>query len=311
MNAVPHHPELWQRHGDYGYDASVEGLMPLGIGGIVTASLASLHLRQERRWLGAVEAAVSIALLGTTAIYLHTTRRGKFAVWAELLEALPLHGDEQVLDAGCGRGAVLAMIAKLLPRGRATGLDLWTRDQSGNSPEATWRNLEREGVSDRCEIRTGDLLAMPFADAAFDLVLSSMAIHNIDERDLRHHQRRFQALDEVVRVLRPGGRLLIADFWSSAYAAHLRERGLERVERRPLGWRFWYGPWIGAGLATATKPAQPTVRSSQPRRVTTAASPGSSSTVVVSDSTIAGPDSRWLAASSAKSKTGTSSQPRR
>jgi arsenite methyltransferase len=294
---MAHHPELWQHRGDYGYDASVEGLVPLGVGGAVTGALACLHLRQGRRWLGTIETVASSALLATAALYRHTTRRGKFAVWAELLDRLPLHGDEWVLDAGCGRGAVLTMVAKLLPRGQVTGLDLWTRDQSGNSPAATRRNLAAEGVRDRCEIRTGNLLAMPFPDDTFDLVVSSMAIHNIDERDLRHHDRRFQALDEVLRVLRPGGRLLITDFWSATYARHLRERGVEGVEQRALGWRFWYGPFLGAGLVTGVKPAQPgtavpTLRSSQPSRVTSAASPGPSSTVVVSDSTMAGPARR-------------------
>jgi SAM-dependent methyltransferase len=49
---------------------------------------------------------------------------------------------------------------------------------------------------------------MPLSDATFDLVVSSMAIHNIDENNLRDHARRFQALDEAVRVLNPGGRLI-------------------------------------------------------------------------------------------------------
>jgi arsenite methyltransferase len=75
--------------------------------------------------------------------YLYSTRRGKFAVWAELLDAQPWRGDEHVLDIGCGRGAISVMMAKIVPRGRAVGLDLWrSEDQSGNNPEATWRNLD-------------------------------------------------------------------------------------------------------------------------------------------------------------------------
>ena len=56
-------------------------------------------------------------------------------------------------------------------------------------------------------------------------------------------------------MLRPGGRLVITDFWPAVYAGHLRARGLTRVQRRPLGWRFWYAPGLGAGLVLATKPA--------------------------------------------------------
>ncbi len=97
----------------------------------------------------------------------------------------------------------MAMVAKLVLRGHVVGLDLWTDDQSGNRPETTRRNLDLEGVSDRCELKTGDMLAMPFADASFDLVVSSMAIHNIDENNMRNHTRRVQAVDEAVRVLKP------------------------------------------------------------------------------------------------------------
>src|SRR5579875_1360418 len=174
------HPELRQRRGDYGFDAPLQGLVPTGVGGLLLAGLAAIQKRSGHHRAAAAELLSSLVLLLTFGIYWHTTRRGKFAVWADLLEGLQLRGNEQVLDVGCGRGAVLAMVAKLLPNGHAVGLDLWTADQSGNNPEATLQNLTAEGVSGRCELRTGDMLAMPFPDATFDLVVSSMAIHNLD-----------------------------------------------------------------------------------------------------------------------------------
>jgi hypothetical protein len=60
-----------------------------------------------------------------------------------------------------------------------------------------------------------------------------------------------------VRVLRPGGRLAIADirYVTAEYTARLRERGMEDVHARGLGWRFWYGgPWVATNLVTARKP---------------------------------------------------------
>jgi arsenite methyltransferase len=71
--------------------------------------------------------------------------------------------------------------------------------------------------------------------------VSSLAIRNIDdERDLHNRTRGLQAVSEAVRVLKPGGRLLITDLlWTRRNARHLRQMGLLNVEQRSLGWRFW------------------------------------------------------------------------
>lgn len=246
---------LRAHRGDYGYDGSPRALCVVGAIAVMLAGLGGVHRRAGRRRLTALELSSSLALLATVVSYLHTTRRGKFAVWAEILDDETLRGDERVLDMGCGRGAVLAMVAKLTPVGQAVGLDLWTADQSGNRPAATMRNLHAEGVTERCALVTADMVAMPFSDNSFDMVLSSMAMHNIDRRHRRSAPRRLDAIDEAVRVLKPGRRLLIADLiGASAYGAHLVDLGMADVGHRSLGWRFWYGPGAGATLVTATKP---------------------------------------------------------
>ena len=138
------------------------------------------------------------------------------------------------------------MAAQHLTTGRAVGMDLWrTVDQSGNSAEATQRNAIAEEVADRVELHTGDMTALPFEDNRFDVVLSSLAIHNISGRGGRE-----KAISEAMRVLRPGGRLLIVDVRGTRqYQAQLGKIGIYDVARRRLGWWSW-----PARLVTATKP---------------------------------------------------------
>jgi arsenite methyltransferase len=195
------------------------------------------------------------AVVACTGCGLYASRRGKFAVWAELLNDLALRGDEQILDLGCGRGAVLLLAAQHLTTGRAVGVDLWkSKDQSGNAAEATRRNSVAEGVADHVELYTADLAALPFEDNTFDLVVSNIAIHNIKGRAGRD-----RAIEEAVRVLSPGGRLLISDIWASRhYRARLTELGMTAVACRSLGWRMWWsGPWLRTRLVIATKPLTP------------------------------------------------------
>jgi ubiquinone/menaquinone biosynthesis C-methylase UbiE len=83
------------------------------------------------------------------------------------------------------------------------------------------------------------------------VIVSSLAIHNI-----RGTLGRQKAIAEAVRVLRPGGRLLIADIRGTRHhQAQLVKLGMNDVARRGLGWRFWWGgPWAATRLVTATKP---------------------------------------------------------
>jgi len=236
-NQPPPPPPRWPR---YGVDAPP-------IPAVLAAAGAACGLAAARWRPGRIAlAAAGTVLLANAGVYLHTTLRGKLRIWERELDRAGLRGNEQLLDLGCGRGTVLIAAARRLPTGRAVGADRWTRDQSGNSPEVTLANAAAAGVADRVEVHTADMTALPFPDGSFDVVTSALAIHNIPTQG-----GRYRAVDEAMRVLRPGGQLLIADPWPMArkYAAHIGHGTL-----RGLGPGYWYGgPWLGITLLHAVK----------------------------------------------------------
>jgi arsenite methyltransferase len=158
-------------------------------------------------WLSTGAAGLSAFLLLYAAVMLASSIVGKKRVSDRLVAALALSGNERVLDAGCGRGLALIACAKKLKAGKAVGIDLWAaKDLSSNNREAALANAAAEGVADRVEVETGDITQLPFSDASFDAVISMTVIHNIPSRDARD-----RALRELVRVLKPGGRIAIFD----------------------------------------------------------------------------------------------------
>jgi ubiquinone/menaquinone biosynthesis C-methylase UbiE len=88
-------------------------------------------------------------------------------------------------------------------------------------------NATLAGVADRVEVRQADARDLPFDDQSFDVVMSSLVVHNIKSR-----QQRQRAIQEMVRVLRPGGRLAVLDiFKTREYVQALRQDGVCDVHR--------------------------------------------------------------------------------
>ena len=155
-----------------------------------------------------------------------------------IIDDLNLQGHEKILDLGCGRGLVLNTAAKKLTDGKVFGIDLWKSvDQSGNTPDATLKNAQIEGVAEKIEILTADMQKLPFSDSTFDIIISSLAIHNIPTGDGRN-----RALTELLRVLKPGGTFVILDMrYSKIYAQFFTESGIAGIQRNKLK-SFYFPP---------------------------------------------------------------------
>jgi trans-aconitate 2-methyltransferase len=119
----------------------------------------------------------------------HRVSDPQFEWAAEVLERLPLRGDEVVLDAGCGTGRVTAMLVERLPRGRVIGIDA----------SASMIERARETLGDRAEVRVGSLTELEL-EKPVDAVFSNAVFHWIPDHDLL-----FNRLHDA---LRPGGRLV-------------------------------------------------------------------------------------------------------
>lgn len=102
------------------------------------------------------------------------------------------------LDAGCGAGQVAVGLAKTLPDISVTGVDIGEAILTLAQDRA-----RREGVSDRITTRMANVEALPYPDDFFDVVMNASMLHMVEDP--------VRMLNELERVLKPGGLLLISN----------------------------------------------------------------------------------------------------
>ena len=209
----------------YGIDAP--GIViNLAFSGLLMCLLSLATFFIESRvwfWIAFLNTSLTgIALLSTAGLMIYSSTVLKPKILLEILESVGIEGSERILDVGCGRGMFLIMAAKRLTSGKAHGIDLWhSVDQSGNSKEKTLQNVWLEGLQEKVAIETSDMRRLPYSDGNFDLVISSLAIHNIAGLEGQK-----KAVDEVLRVLKPGGKFALFDILSiKEYGKHFALRG--------------------------------------------------------------------------------------
>ena len=146
---------------------------------------------------------------------------GAGKIYRLLIDQAGLQPGQAVLDVGCGTGTVAVMIKRLHPQVDVTGLD---PDPKALARAA--RKARRSEVSVRLDRGFADEL--PYADATFDRVFSSMMLHHVRRDD------KPKVLAEFRRVLKPGGSLEFLDIapdGEDRMIGRLQEAGFTGIRR--------------------------------------------------------------------------------
>ena len=115
------------------------------------------------------------------------------------IDLAQLKSGEKILDVGCGTGAVtIPAKQRITPEGKAFGIDPSPEMIALAQKKAHRLNLDIEFI-------IGKIEALPFPDMSFDVVTASLMVHHLPEN------LQVKGISEIFRVLKPGGRLLIAD----------------------------------------------------------------------------------------------------
>ena len=138
------------------------------------------------------------------------------SIRAAYLDLLQIAPGEKVLDVGCGTGVVTRAVARrVAPTGRVVGID-----PSPTMLAVAREIAEREGVAEQIEFRVGDARALSVDDAAFDIVLAITALSHTTDAE--------RAIPELLRAVRPGGRVGIFDIDPESWMVCHPDRALTR-----------------------------------------------------------------------------------
>lgn len=136
------------------------------------------------------------------------------SAFRRLIAAAGVQPGQRVLDVGCGTGYFAGLLASAVgPSGMVIGID---------PSRAMIDHARKRRGGPNCQFQVGSAEKLALPDGSFDLVVSSLAMHHIPE-DVRA-----TAVREIYRVLRPGGRLLVAEM-------QMPRRPLQRLLARLSG----------------------------------------------------------------------------
>lgn len=146
----------------------------------------------------------------------------------ELLDVLRIQGNEQILVLNSGTCFMVSGLAQKMTAGRVVGIDpRYTSCQMRQAITTAEENVRREGVADKVELYSDALAKLPFPDARFDVIV---------DIELDRDAGMNTSAEELVRVLKPTGRLLIMKHRSTEpILSVLRKFGFETQSE--MKWR--------------------------------------------------------------------------
>jgi ubiquinone/menaquinone biosynthesis C-methylase UbiE len=158
-------------------------------------------MQPDNEWIGAMGHSSRLDLYDPLVRFTVRERRFK----RRLLAVAAIQNGFHVLDLGCGTGTLAVMLKRGVPRARVAGIDA--------DPAAialAQRKAARHGMAIDFLLGLGQ--ALPFRDRSFDRVLSTLFFHHLT------HAGKRAAFSEILRILKPGGELHLADFGRPANA---------------------------------------------------------------------------------------------
>jgi SAM-dependent methyltransferase len=164
---------------------------------------------------------------------------GRQRVLDQVLDSLQLQGSERVLDAGSAGGQLALAVARRLQSGKVIALGETAEN------EAPRELAKNEGLGDRIRFESADWKKLSYPDGNFDAVICSRMLNSLETDALR-----ISAVREMVRVLKPGGKLALNEVGDAqSILRALSESGIPNAHTQASNLPFG----LGGRLITAQK----------------------------------------------------------